>query len=375
MRELRIESTAADGRYLIARDPESGEQFRVLAEESWRPRSTPPRTPPPRTGRKESQMSITLSPREIQSRIRHGASPDEVAELADVPRERIDAFALPVLAEREHIAERARSTAVRRRYADGLLTLEAAIAQNLVGSRLDDAAWDSWRREDGRWAVVVQFAEREPAEFVYDVQGRYVTAVSASASALIGDTLEATSAEMALAQAVSAPVDPPELSETEPDPADAIEAEPLYLDEPDLDAALAAEEPAAEAAEPLVAEPLVAEPPAEHDEPPAGVASLKEARARRAMEQLALADLGLEEEPPLVFEDDEQKADSREDRGPDPAPEPPPAAPEPASGMRSDAPRSAGHDTADEPPPRPNKKRERRRVPSWDEIMFGSSSS
>ena len=48
-------------------------------------------------------MDSALSPREIQSRIRGGATLAEVATEAGVEPTRIEGFALPVLAEREHM--------------------------------------------------------------------------------------------------------------------------------------------------------------------------------------------------------------------------------------------------------------------------------
>ena len=60
-------------------------------------------------------MDSALRPRDIQARIRAGASPEQVAEAAGVPIERIDAFAAPVIAERDYIAGLARTNPVRRR--------------------------------------------------------------------------------------------------------------------------------------------------------------------------------------------------------------------------------------------------------------------
>ncbi|HEY9394784.1 MAG TPA: septation protein SepH, partial [Nocardioides sp.] len=59
--------------------------------------------------------SSSLRPRDIQTRIRSGESAEEVAAVAGTTVEKILAFAGPVLAEREHMAQRAQQASVRRR--------------------------------------------------------------------------------------------------------------------------------------------------------------------------------------------------------------------------------------------------------------------
>jgi hypothetical protein len=59
--------------------------------------------------------SSSLRPRDIQTRIRAGESAEEVAAVAGTTVEKILAFAGPVLAEREHMAQRAQQASVRRR--------------------------------------------------------------------------------------------------------------------------------------------------------------------------------------------------------------------------------------------------------------------
>ncbi len=50
-------------------------------------------------------MDSALSPREIQSRIRSGATVEEVAVEAGVGVDQVEPFAVPVLAELDHIIE------------------------------------------------------------------------------------------------------------------------------------------------------------------------------------------------------------------------------------------------------------------------------
>ena len=59
-------------------------------------------------------MESQLSPREIQARIRAGGGIDEVAAAAGISAERVERYATPVLAEREHVTEQARLAPARR---------------------------------------------------------------------------------------------------------------------------------------------------------------------------------------------------------------------------------------------------------------------
>ena len=115
-------------------------------------------------------MESALRPRDIQARIRAGASPDEVAEAAGVPVEKIAAFADPVIAERDYIAGLARTNPVRRRgETTSHRTLRNAVADALAakGVDADEAEWDAWKLEDRRWQVKVAF-EQDGAAFALD---------------------------------------------------------------------------------------------------------------------------------------------------------------------------------------------------------------
>ena len=172
-------------------------------------------------------MSSALRPKDIQARIRAGESASSVAEVAQVPVERIMVYVLPVIAEREHIAALARSAAVRRRHA-GVPSrlLGDAVAQRLtaVGVEPEQATWDAWRRDDGRWTVTVDPGSgRSPGTYLFDVSGRYAVAADDAGRELVGDvppTAAADADEMAIATAVSdTPPEnaPEEQTSTEPE--------------------------------------------------------------------------------------------------------------------------------------------------------------
>ena len=101
-------------------------------------------------------MESALTPREVQARVRAGASLDEVARLAGVPPEKVAPFAEPVLAERDHVAGIALSSPVRRHgEASGHMALGEAIRQRLTASGIDpdQVTWDTWRMPNRRWVL------------------------------------------------------------------------------------------------------------------------------------------------------------------------------------------------------------------------------
>lgn len=146
-----------------------------------------------RLGQLEIQMDSALRPRDIQARIRAGETPEAVAQAAQTTVDRIMGYATPVLAERAHVAERAQRASVRRRNGEGpARLLEDAVAEELRSRNVDpgSVAWDAWRREDGRWALVAEFRDGDrtrKAEFVFDAPGRYVVAEDDDARRLVGE--------------------------------------------------------------------------------------------------------------------------------------------------------------------------------------------
>jgi Protein of unknown function (DUF3071) len=104
------------------------------------------------------EVTNMLSPKEIQSRIRSGASVEQVAKASGSSRAalaRVQRFANPVLLERSRAAELA--MAAHPVLADGpaVLTLLETVTSAMVtrGLETDRLSWDAWRNEDGRWTV------------------------------------------------------------------------------------------------------------------------------------------------------------------------------------------------------------------------------
>lgn len=138
-------------------------------------------------------MESALTPREIQSRVRAGATLTEVAAAAGVPEDQVEAFAAPVFAERAHVAGTALASPVRRR---GELGPHRSLRQvtepsfTANGVDFEQVQWDAWRNEDRRWTVRASWSELDVervADFVFDAGSRFSIASGQSARDLIGD--------------------------------------------------------------------------------------------------------------------------------------------------------------------------------------------
>jgi hypothetical protein len=113
-----------------------------------------------------------------------------------------------VLAERQHVADRAQRSSVRRSdagQATGARTLGDAVAAQLRAHNVDPQTveWDAWRREDGRWSLIAGYdtpARSGAAELTFDAPGNYVTLDNEDARWLVGIAIPA-------AEPASAPTD------------------------------------------------------------------------------------------------------------------------------------------------------------------------
>jgi hypothetical protein len=119
MRPITFVGLSADGRALIVADS-GGTQYRLDIDTRLSAALGLPIRPGTVSDqgsiRGHGQMEIALhplSPKDIQARIRAGATVTEVAEQTGVPIERIERFAGPPLADRAYAADQARATVVR----------------------------------------------------------------------------------------------------------------------------------------------------------------------------------------------------------------------------------------------------------------------
>jgi hypothetical protein len=324
MAHLTLAGVSDDGKRLLLLD-DQGTEFTLDVTPALR---SAVRGDATRLGQLEIPMDSALRPRDIQARIRAGETPEQVAQIAHTSVDKIMPFVAPVLAEREHVAERAQRAHVRRPSTDsgsgsgsGSRTLGDVVAVHLRSANVDPGTvrWDAWRREDGRWTLAAAYAvgaRTGTGHFTYDAPGSYVVIDDDDARWLVGDGAATPAAE----------------------PADDLR----------------------EARE----RRLSAVPPRQPAPPD---------------DELPLGDDAIE----LVSDDDvaadsaNAVADRADDRADDPADDPAddeagtaeiPAAVEPEPATEEPAP--VEEPVAEEPARRP-KRKGRASVPSWDEIMFG----
>ncbi len=313
-----------------------------------------------------------LSPREIQNRIRAGESVDEVARATGMDPARVEPFAVPVLAEREFIAGLAQSHPARR----GGETIAHRTLSEVVSDRLlprqvdpDTVRWDAWKLEGRRWTIRVVWAagrQERDAHFVYDQAGRFSVADNDDARWLLG---------------LHPPAAEPATSPSEPD-----EAEPTVGLNDDL-ALVRVVQPGPP---PEDTEPIDLDDEDGFGDDAYSEAELTEVNGVYDIVTNPTGGIDVLYDMLSGFDEDSVQIYSglvRHDAGQPASPvlDEPPAEPETAAEPDGEA--ATSHD--DEPDeagqpslleggsegeePKPAKaKRKRARVPSWDEIVFGS---
>jgi hypothetical protein len=199
VQDLQVVAVTSDGSAVVVAD-DAGRQYRLRIDDRLKAAVRGERL---HEGQLEIALTSQLSPRDIQARVRAGATVDEVAEVAGVSTERVLRYAAPVLDERRHMAQRAQRAFVRT---EGLT--EVGVLGEVVGGALrvrgaaDSLRWDAWRREDGRWLVVSRWAEagtERAALWLLDPAGRSVGAHDDDARSLAGLPCQTTPAPTRLA--------------------------------------------------------------------------------------------------------------------------------------------------------------------------------
>ncbi|MBI1376452.1 MAG: DUF3071 domain-containing protein [Frankiales bacterium] len=193
MRELSFVGLSDDGTSLVLSSTD-GTRYAVPCDERLEAAVRRDRS---RLGQLEIALDGT-SPRDIQTRVRHGQSPDDIAASSGLAPERVMRFAGPVLAEREHMAVQARETELRDAGRAGTVEELVLVALERGGADVEGLEWDAWRREDGRWSVLASWdpvdevAEGATAAlWIYDPAGRTVHADDPASAWLLGEVATA----------------------------------------------------------------------------------------------------------------------------------------------------------------------------------------
>ena len=156
MRPVRFVALSEDGHAFVLAD-EVGRLLALPIDErvqaAVRPERPGQSTVSPSPG-PAADPDASLSPRDIQARIRAGESADEVARIAGVPVDRVLRYAGPVLQERAMLAQHARRARLRNsdRGASLAEVVDGRLAQHGVDA--EKISWDAYRRDDGTWRIV-----------------------------------------------------------------------------------------------------------------------------------------------------------------------------------------------------------------------------
>ena len=196
MRELTLIGLDVDGKHVICEGGDPADKFLVRVDDRLRAAVRGDRAGLIENN-KDNEAKGVLRPKDIQSRIRAGASVQEVAEASGMDVSKIERFAHPVLLERLRAAELA--TAAHPVLADGpavetlLETISTALASRSLSSEATN--WDAWRTDDGRWTVRMSWNAGLSENFAHfrftpGAHGRTVTAIDEAASELIDPEFE-----------------------------------------------------------------------------------------------------------------------------------------------------------------------------------------
>jgi hypothetical protein len=260
MRALRVVGLHEDGKSIVCEDPATATRFLLPADERLRAAARGDIT---RLGQIEIELESQMRPREIQARIRAGESVEQVAGSAGVSAQRVERYAYPVLLERSRTAELAQSAHPVREDGPDVRPLGEVIAYafGVRGHDYSQATWDSWKGDDGRWVVVVQWKagrsdNRAHWAFSPGAHGGTVTALDENAEVLLNpNAYRAPRTVRALDPARDAELQPTldsvpvpaeaavELPAVEPDPDDDTREIPRVPAEDEEDAAAVPQQP------------------------------------------------------------------------------------------------------------------------------------
>ena len=343
MQELRIVAVSEDGSYAVLAVPGRGGRFSLPIDDRLR---IVARGQFSRLAQYEIEVESPLRPKEIQDRIRAGETAEEIADAAGVPIERVRRFEGPVLAERAYRAQEAQGASIRQPGDSGPgPRLGDIVTERLaaLGVPAEEAQWDSRKRGDNSWQIQLMFTiggRPLMAEWVFDPRRRHVTPADDDAARL-------SLPEADLAQLSPGPRAPARATVTP------------------IGSRLAAAQPPVPAPPPV---PAQARPePAAAPEPAVSQARAAEVHPARAAEVPARA--AVEAQPPRVAgAHSPHAAEARPARAPEARP---------AAELAETAPDAGSQEAAVPQRGRARKaaggRSRRSSVPSWDEIMFGTS--
>lgn len=171
MRPVRFVALSEDGQALVLAD-EVGRLLALPIDEriSTVLHTEPGSAPPLAVATPAVDLVPSLSPRDIQARIRSGESAEDVARIAGVPVDRVLRYAGPVLQERAMLAQHARRT--RLKGAEKPTPLAEVVNGRLAQHGIDTEkiSWDAYRRDDGTWRIIATWPSgKATAQAIWDL--------------------------------------------------------------------------------------------------------------------------------------------------------------------------------------------------------------
>jgi hypothetical protein len=285
-----------------------------------------------------------VSPKDVQARIRGGADAADVAAALDVDVEYVRRFEGPVLAERAFVLDAARRVPVTPADDESPDTFGAAIEAKLESGDARSVAWGSWKDPEQGWQVRVRYTASEvehDAQWLFDPK----------TSTLVPDNGDAHRLSHTEDEGIA-----PRLRAVENDHQDTdgtrFDSGAFRVEQDDHDAV----EPEVQDRPLRAPLPRIGAAPVEERSPGNETADLLEALRRRRGEREAASFTEQQDEPRGTSISVVDVPLQGWDASPASAPE------------QEDRPTSApGSENRPE-----RKKRNRRSMPSWDEIVFGT---
>ncbi|MEE6274357.1 septation protein SepH [Georgenia sp. MJ206] len=153
MVELELRGLLGDGEHLMLTGPD-GQRYQLRVNDALR---AAVRRDRPQLEQLRAAGASTLRPKDIQAKIRAGATAEEVAEEAGLPVEHVRRYEGPVVAERTWVVQQARNFHIGR--AEDAPVLGDLVVDRLAarGVATSELTWDAVRRAGKTWEVVVTF--------------------------------------------------------------------------------------------------------------------------------------------------------------------------------------------------------------------------
>jgi hypothetical protein len=185
VRDLHVVGLTADGQHLLLAGSDDGAKasHRIAVDARFEAALRGQRLG-------ESAPAPALSPRDIQARLRAGATVEEVAAEAGLPVSRVQRFAGPVFSERDEELRKVYLAHQHGRRGTSTVALEQAVTTALeqtAFTKPETLEWTAYRRADATWVAKVSIVirgRRKSAEWVLAPDGATVRPLDAWASSL-----------------------------------------------------------------------------------------------------------------------------------------------------------------------------------------------